>query len=188
MSTLNLVPWRERQRLVALRRWQVGVVLGAIVTTLTLIAIDHALAHTNQAHEARLEALHAQQQSLQQQLTQAPMWQNRERQAKQLQQAWPRWQQLQVHAWQALTHLLSVAPHGVQVIHAEWREGEWRLQVRALHWRHVQRWQTQLQARGVHVRGPPTVLTRHLWRCPQGRLWRLNTYELKSSSLEGTSS
>jgi hypothetical protein len=188
MSALNLVPWRERQRLVALRRWQVGVGLVAIITTLTLLAIDHALGFINQAHEARLEALHAQQQALQQQLTQAPVWQTRERQAQQLQKAWPRWQQLQLQAWQALTHLLSVAPHGVQVIHAEWREGQWRLQVRALHWRHVQQWQTQLQARGVHVRGQPTVLTSHLWRCPQGRLWRLNTYELISLSLAGTNS
>lgn len=188
MSTLNLVPWRERQRLVALRRWQVGVVFGAIVTTLTLLAIDHALAHTNQAHEARLEVLQSQQQALQQQLTEAPLWQTRERQAQQLQQAWPRWQQLQLQAWQALTHLLSVAPHGVQVIHAEWRGGEWRLQVRALHWQYVQRWQNQLQARGVHVSGQPVVLSRMLWRCPQGRLWHLNTYELMSASLEGTSS
>jgi len=188
MSTLNLVPWRERQRLVALRRWQVGVVLVAIVTTLTLLAIDHALVHTNQVHEARLEALHVQQQTLQEQLTEAPVWQTRERQAQQLQQAWPRWQQLQLQAWQALTHLLSVAPHGVQVIHAEWREGQWRLQVRALHWQYVQHWQTQLQALGVHVRGQPAVLSSHLWRCPQGRLWRLNTYELVSSPLEGTSS
>ena len=188
MSALNLVPWRERQRLVALRRWQVGVGLVAIITTLTLLAIDHALGFINQAHEARLEALHAQQQALQQQLTQAPVWQTRERQAQQLQKAWPRWQQLQLQAWQALTHLLSVAPHGVQLIHVEWREGQWRLQVRALHWQYVQHWQTQLQARGVHVRGQPTVLSRMLWRCPQGRLWRLNTYELVSSSLEGTSS
>jgi len=45
-----------------------------------------------------------------------------------------------------------------------------------------------LQARGVHVRGQPTVLTSHLWRCPQGRLWRLNTYELISPSLAGASS
>jgi Tfp pilus assembly protein PilN len=188
MSTLNLVPWRERQRLAVFRRWQVGVVLVAIVTTLTLLAIDHALGNINQAHEARLEALHGQQLALQQQLTEAALWQTRERQAKQLQQAWPRWQQLQLQAWQALTHLLSVVPRGVQVIHAEWREGQWRLQVRALHWQYVQRWQTQLQARGVHVRGQPTVLSRMLWRCPQGRLWRLNTYELVSSSLEGTSS
>jgi hypothetical protein len=54
MSTLNLVPWRERQRLLALRRWQVGVVLVAIATTLTLLAIDHALGFINQEHEARL--------------------------------------------------------------------------------------------------------------------------------------
>jgi hypothetical protein len=188
MSTLNLVPWRERQRLLALRRWQVGVVLVAIATTLTLLAIDHALGFINQEHEARLEALHVQRQTLQQQLNEAPVWQTRERQAQQLQQAWPRWQQLQLQAWQALAHLLSVAPHGVQVIHAEWREGQWRLQVRALHWQYVQRWQTQLQARGVHVRGQPTVLNSMLWRCPQGRLWRLNTYELVSSSPEGTSS
>ena len=60
MSTLNLVPWRERQRWVALRRWQVGVVCGAIVTTLTLLAIDHALNNINQAHEARLAALQSQ--------------------------------------------------------------------------------------------------------------------------------
>jgi len=188
MSTLNLVPWRERQRLLALRRWQVGVVLVAIATTLTLLAIDHALVHTNQLHEARLEALHVQQQALQEQLTDAPVWQTRERQAQQLQQVWPRWQQLQMQAWQALIQLLSVAPHGVQVIHAEWREGQWRLEVRALHWHHVQRWQTQLQARGVHVRGQPTVLTSMLWRCPQGRLWRLNTYALVSSSPQGASS
>jgi len=188
MSTLNLVPWRERQRLVALRRWQLGVVLCAIVTTLTLLAIDHVLAHTNQVHEARLEALHTQKQALQQQLNEAPVWQNRERQALQLQQAWPRWQQLQLQAWQALTHLLSVAPHGVQVMHAEWREGQWRLQVRALHWRKVVLWQAQLKAHGVQIQGQPTVLARTLWRCPQGRLWRLNTYELVSSSLEGTSS
>ncbi|MEY3503024.1 MAG: hypothetical protein RL763_1092, partial [Pseudomonadota bacterium] len=82
MSTLNLVPWRERQRLAVFRRWQVGVVLGAIATTLkvgvvlgaiattlTLMAIEQALGNINQAHEARLEALHAQQQALQQQLT-----------------------------------------------------------------------------------------------------------------------
>ena len=188
MSTLNLVPWRERQRWVALRRWQVGVVCGAIVTTLTLLAIDHALDNINQAHEARLAALHAQQQALQQQLTEAPLWQTRERQAQQVQQAWPRWQQRQLQAWQALTHLLSVSPQGVQVIHAEWREGQWRLQVRALHWHYVQRWQNQLQARGVHVRSQPAVLSRMLWRCPLGRLWRLNTYELMSSSLKGTNS
>jgi len=188
MSTLNLVPWRERQRLAVFRRWQIGVVLGAIATTLTLMAIEQALGDINQAHEARVEALHAQQQALQQQLTDAPVWQTRERQAQQLQQAWPHWQQLQLQAWQALTHLLSVAPHGVQVIHAEWREGQWRLQVRALHWRHVQHWQTRLQARGVQVRGQPTVLNRILWRCPQGRLWRLNTYELISPSLAGASS
>jgi hypothetical protein len=166
----------------------VGVVWGAIVTTLTLQAIDHALGNVNQVHEARLEALHAQQQALQQQLTEAPVWQTRERQAQQLQQAWPRWQQLQMQAWQALTQLLRVSPHGVQVMHAEWREGQWRLQVRALHWQYVQRWQTQLQARGVYVRGQPTVLSSHLWRCPQGRLWRLNTYELVSSSPQGASS
>lgn len=188
MSALNLVPWRERQRLAVFRRWQIGVVLGAVVTTLILLAIDQALGNINQAHEARLEALDAQQQALQQQLTQAPLWQTRERQAQQLQQAWPRWQQLQLQAWQALTHLLSVIPHGVQVIHAEWREGQWRLQVRALNWNKVELWQAQLQARGVHVHGQPTVLTSHLWRCPLGRLWRLNTYELISPSLAGASS
>lgn len=188
MSRLNLVPWRERQRLAVFRRWQIGVVLGAIVTTLTLLAIDQALGNINQAHEARLAALDAQQQALQQQLTQAPLWQTRERQAQRLQQAWPRWQQLQLQAWQALTHLLSVVPHGVQVIHAEWREGQWRLQVRALHWSKVVLWQAQLQARGVQIQGQPTVLASTLWRCPQGRLWRLNTYELISPSLAGASS
>jgi len=188
MSTLNLVPWRERQRAVVLRRWQVGLVLGALVTTLTLLAIDHTLDNINQAHEARMLAMHSQQQALQQQLSEAPLWQTRERQAQQLQLAWPRWQQRQLQAWQALIDLLSVAPRGLQVTQAEWREGQWRLQVRALHWSHVLHLQAQLKTRGVQLQGSPTVLASTLWRCPQGRLWQLNTYELHSPSFEGKSS
>ena len=188
MSTLNLVPWRERERRVVLRRWHLGVLLGALVTTFALLVIDQALGHINQAHEARLSALHSQQLALQQQLREAPVWQTRERQARQLQLAWPRWQQLQWQSWQALMDLLSVAPHGLQITHAEWRDGQWRLQVRALHWRKVALWQAQLQSRGVQVLGSPTVLASTLWRCPQGRLWRLNTYELHSVASKETSS
>jgi hypothetical protein len=188
MSTLNLAPWRERQRTVVLRRWQVGLVLCALVTTLTLLAIDHTLDNINQAHELRMAALHSQQQALLQQLREAPLWQTRERQAQQLQRAWPRWQQLQLQAWQALIDLLSVAPRGVQVTQAEWREGQWWLHVRALHWSHVLHWQAQLKMRGVQIQGAPIVLSSTLWRCPQGRLWQLNTYELRSSSMGETSS
>ena len=188
MSTLNLVPWRERQRTVVLRRWQGGVVLGALVTTLILLAIDSNLNHINLAHEARMAAVHNQQQALELQLSEAPLWQTRERQAQQLQRAWPGWQQLQWQAWQALIDLLSVAPRGLQVTQAEWREGQWRLQVRALHWSHVLHLQAQLKTRGVQLQGAPTVLASTLWRCPQGRLWQLNTYELHSPFFEGKSS
>jgi Tfp pilus assembly protein PilP len=112
MSRLNLVPWRERQRQTVMRRWQIGGLLAAATTVTVVSAIDHGVAHANKSHEAMMAALQQQQQTLQQQLQEAPLWQARYRQAQQVQQLWPHWQQQQWQALRAYTQLSSVAVRG----------------------------------------------------------------------------
>jgi type IV pilus assembly protein PilN len=188
MSRLNLVPWRERQRQTVMRRWQIGGLLAAATTVTVVSAIDHGVAHANKSHEAMMAALQQQQQTLQQQLQEAPLWQARYRQAQQVQQLWPHWQQQQWQALRAYTQLSSVAVRGVQVRQMEWRDGQWRLEVNALSSAHVLRWQAQLQALGIALKLQPTLLSSHLWRCPHGRLWQVHTYELSSPAPREVSS
>ena len=180
MSTLNLVPWRERQRQAVMGRWQLGVLLSGLATAAAVHLVDQGLADINKAHEERIASLQTQQKALQMQLQEAPLWQERERQAKHIQQAWPRWQQLQWQAWQALMQLLRVPPQGLQLMQAEWHDGQWRLQVRALHAAQVQQWLVALQAQGVPLTLQSSSVSAVLWRCPQGRLWRLHSFELST--------
>ena len=188
MSTLNLVPWRERQRQAVLQRWQTGCLLAAAVTFAMVMAIDHGLADTNAAHEAKMSAWQIQQQALQAKLQDAALWQTRHRQAQQLQQVWPQWQQQQWQAWRSLIDVLSVPPHGLQLSHVEWHEGQWRLQVRAFGAAHVQRWQAALQTHGITLKAQPAPVSTQLWRCPQGRLWHVQTFELSSPAAQGVRS
>ena len=188
MRGLNLVPWRERQRQAVLQRWQIGGLLAAALTLAMVFAIDQWLAQANAAHEAVMSAWQLEEQALQRQMQDAALWQTRYRQAQQLRQVWPQWQQQQLQAWRSLIDFLSVPPRGLQLSQVEWREGQWHLQVRAFHAAQVQRWQGQLQAHGIHVKAQPTPVSTQLWRCPQGRLWHLHTYELSSPVPQGVRS
>lgn len=188
MSTLNLVPWRERQRHAVLQRWQWGVVLSVGVSLGLALIIDQALADHNQAHENRAVAWQAQQQALQSQLQDAALWQTRERQAQQLQNTWPQWQHLRAQGWQAFISLLSASPQGLQLSQAEWHDGQWRLQANAFSQMPLQSWITQLQSQGIALQLPATPSSTRAWRCPQGRMWRLHTYDLHSISAEGAHS
>jgi hypothetical protein len=188
MSSLNLVPWRERQRQAVLHRWKIGSLLAAAATCAMVMAIDHWLANTNAAHEANMSAWQLQQQALKAKLQDAALWQTRLRQAQQVQQAWPQWQQQQWQAWRSFIDFLSVPPRGLQLSQVEWREGQWRLQVRAFHAAQVQRWQEALLTHGIAVKAQPAPVSTQLWRCPQGRLWHLQTFELSSPSPQGVRS
>jgi Tfp pilus assembly protein PilN len=188
MSTLNLVPWRERQRQAVLQRWQIGGLLAAAATFAMVFAIDHWLADANAAHEANISAWQHHQQALQAKLQDAALWQTRYRQAQQVQQAWPQWQQQQWQAWRSFINFLSVPPRGLQLSQVQWRDGQWQLQVRAFNASQVLRWQDQLQAHGIAVRVQPTPVSSQLWRCPRGRLWHLHTFELSSPALQGVRS
>jgi hypothetical protein len=188
MNTLNLVPWRERQRKAVLQRWQIGSLLAATATFAMVMGIDHWLADANTAHEANMSAWQLQQQALQTTLQDAALWQTRHRQAQRVQQAWPQWQQQQWQAWRSFIDFLSVPPRGLQLSHVEWREGQWRLQVRAFHATQVQGWQEALQTHGIAVKLQPAPVSSQLWRCPQGRLWHLQTFELSSHATPGVRS
>jgi type IV pilus assembly protein PilN len=188
MRALNLVPWRERQRQAVLQRWQIGGLLAATATFAMVFAIEHWLAEANHGHELNMSAWQAQQQALQHKLQEAALWQTRYRQAQQVQQAWPQWQQQQWQAWRSLIDFFSVPPRGLQLSQVQWRDGQWQLQVRALSAAHVLHWQDQLQAHGIAVRAQPTPIASHLWRCPQGRLWHLHTFELSSPAPQGVRS
>ncbi len=188
MSTLNLVPWRERQRQAVLQRWQIGGLLAAAATFAMVFAIDLWLADANAAHEANISAWQHHQQALQPKLQDAALWQTRYRQAQQVQQAWPQWQQQQWQAWRSFINFLSVPPRGLQLSQVQWRDGQWQLQVRAFNASQVLRWQDQLQAHGIAVRVQPTPVSSQLWRCPRGRLWHLHTFELSSPALQGVRS
>jgi len=188
MRALNLVPWRERQQQTVLQRWQIGGLLAAAVTFAMVFAIDHWLANANAAHEANMSAWQLQQQALQPKLQDAALWQTRHRQAQQVQQAWPQWQQQRWQAWRSFIDFLSVPPRGLQLSQVEWRDGQWRLQVRAFNAAQVQHWQDQLQAHGIAVKAQPTPVSSQLWRCPQGRLWDLHTFELSSPAPQGVRS
>ncbi len=185
MRSLNLVPWRERQRRAVLWRWQLGGVLAMLVALGGVFLIDQALHHINQTHASHMAAWLQQQQALQSQLQDASLWQTRERQAQQLQQVWPHWRLLQTQAWQALMGLLSVSPQGLHISHAEWREGQWRLQVKAFSGSQVQQWQAQLHAQGIGLEIQTTPTASSSWHCPQGRWWRLQTYVLRSPAVQG---
>jgi hypothetical protein len=182
MRSLNLVPWRERQRRVVLLRWQLGVVMAMGIALVLVRVIDQVLVNINQAHLSQTAAWLQQQQVLQSQLHDASLWQTRERQAQQLQSLWPHWHRLQTQAWQAFIGLLSASPQGVQISHAEWRDGQWRLQAKAFSAAQMQQWQAQLLAQGIAVQIHTTPSASAGWRCPQGRWWRLQTYELRSST------
>jgi len=188
MSTLNLVPWRERQRQAVLQRWQIGGLLASAATFAMVFAIDHWLADANAAHEANISAWQHHQQALQPKFQDAALWQTRYRQAQQVQQAWPQWQQQQWQAWRSFINFLSVPPRGLQLSQVQWRDGQWQLQVRAFNASQVLRWQDQLQAHGIAVRVQPTPVSSQLWRCPRGRLWHLHTFELSSPALQGVRS
>ena len=132
MSTINLVPWRERQRQAVLQRWQIGGLLAAATTIAMVFGIDQWLADANAAHEASMSGLQLDQQALQSKLQDEPLWQHRYRQAQQVQQAWPKWQQQQWQAWRSWMDFLRVPPRGLQLSQVHWREGQWQLQVRGL--------------------------------------------------------
>ena len=188
MSTINLVPWRERQRQAVLQRWQIGGLLAAATTIAMVFGIDQWLADANAAHEASMSGLQLEQQALQSKLQDEPLWQHRYRQAQQVQQAWPQWQQQQWQAWRSWMDFLRVPPRGLQLSQVHWREGQWQLQVRALSAAQVLHWQDQLQAHGISIRMQPTPVSSQLWRCPQGRLWHLHTFELSSPNPQGVRS
>jgi len=181
MSTLNLVPWRERHRRAVMGRWQWGMLISGLLTACLVQGLDQALVSINQAHEERMASFQTHQRSLQAQLSDAVLWKGRERQAKQVQLAWPRWQQRQAQAWQAMLQLLNTPPTGLQLTQAEWQDGQWRLQLRALHSAQVQRWQAVLQAQGVALTVQPGGSPAEVWRCPEGRLWRLHSFDLLST-------
>ena len=102
--------------------------------------------------------------------------------------AWPQWQQQQWQAWRSFIDFLSVPPRGLQLSQVEWREGQWRLQVRAFNAAQVLRWQEALQTHGIAVKAQPAPVSSQLWRCPQGRLWHLQTFELSSPGPQGVRS
>lgn len=187
MSTLNLVPWRERQRQAVMGRWQWGVLLSGLATAAVVYLVEQGLTAINQAHEERMASWLSQQQALQATLSDAALWQARERQAKHVQLVWPRWRQQQWRAWQALIQVLSVPPNGVQLTLADWHEGQWHLQLRAFHSSQVQRWQSTLQAKGLVLSLKPIDTPAVWWRCPQGRLWRLHSFELHTANPGGAS-
>ena len=51
MSTLNLVPWRERHRRAVMGRWQWGMLISGLLTACLVQGLDQALVSINQAHK-----------------------------------------------------------------------------------------------------------------------------------------
>ena len=149
MSNLNLWPWRERQREDAMRRWAWGLGWMLLTSTGLVLLIDQQLQVWLQQHSNQQQQWAQEQQRLQALLKEAPLWQSRLQQAKQVQAEGLQWQQQQQQAWRVLHRVLALPPKGVQMTQLFWQDKQLQLRGWAVSAAHLQVWQDALQAQRV---------------------------------------
>jgi Tfp pilus assembly protein PilN len=149
MSNLNLLPWRERQRADAMRRWTWGFGWMLLASMGLVLLVDQQLQVWLQQHSKQQQQWAQEQQRLQASLKEAPLWQSRLQQAKQVQAEALQWQQQQQQAWRMLHRVLALPPQGVQMTQLVWQDKQWHLRGWAVSAAHLQVWQDVLQAQRV---------------------------------------
>jgi Tfp pilus assembly protein PilN len=145
-SAFNLLPWRERLRTQALRRWRWGLALSVLAGLWGAQVVAQWLDAGLQAQRRQHQAWQSQHQSLQAALAEAPLWARRRQEAQQVKAQWTHWQDIQNQAWRVMRQVLALPPRGVQIEHMVWREQHLQLAGWAVSAAHVQLWQDQLQA------------------------------------------
>ena len=172
MSNLNLLPWRERQREQAMRRWGWGTFLACLSTLLLVWLADcYWQEWQQQRHTQKMQWIHAQQ-TYKQALTEGALWQTRSRLAKQIKSETQLWQMQQQHAWRALARVLAQPPLGVQMTQLEWQDQQLLIHGWTVSAAHLQRWQEGLQAQRVEFHDAQ-------WRQADGLAFRQHAFVLK---------
>jgi len=172
MSALNLMPWRERRRQSALRRWCWGTALTLSLSTCLVALVDHQLQSWQQQHARQQQQWLEQDVQLKTRLADAPLWQGRQRQAQQLKTQGLHWQQQQQQAWRALSQILALPPQGVQMTHLTWQDQQVRIRGWAVSAAHVQAWQDALQLQRVEWHPAQ-------WRHAEGLAMRQHAFVLE---------
>jgi type IV pilus assembly protein PilN len=149
MSALNLMPWRERQRQAALRRWAWGVALMLCLSTALVTLISQQLQPWHQHHTQQQQDWSNAQQLLKGQLAEAALWQGRARQAQQVRVEGLQWLQQQQQPWRVLRRVLALPPHGVQMTQLAWQDKQLIIRGWAVSAAHLQVWQDTLQLQRV---------------------------------------
>ena len=171
MSNLNLWPLRERQRQEAMRRWAWGLGWMLLASTGLVLLIDQQLQVWLQQHSNQQQQRAQEQQRLQALLKEAPLWQSRLQQAKQVQAEGLQWQQQQQQAWRVLHRVLALPPKGVQMTQLVWQDKQLHLRGWAVSAAHLQVWQDALQAQRVEWHEAQ-------WRHADGVALRQHTFVL----------
>ena len=182
MSNLNLLPWRERQRQDAMRRWAWGTGWACLLAAGLAWALDSSLSSWQEQRESQQQQWALEQQALKKTLAEGPLWQARMRQAQQIKADAVLWQLQQQQAWRILRRVLSLPPNGVQIALLDWQDKQLQIQGWAVSAAHLQRWQDALQAQRVEFQAPQ-------WRQADGVALRQHAFELKlQSSVAGVGS
>ena len=178
MSQLNLLPWRERQRQAAMRRWAWGAawMVGSALGMVALI--DHHLQHWHQQHELQRQLWTREHHHLTTALADAPLWQARVRQAQQVKADGLQWLQQQQQAWRVLRRVLALPPQGVQMTHLVWHDKQLTLRGWAVSAAHLQVWQDALQAQRLEWHEAQ-------WRQADGLAMRQHAFVLQWSTAAG---
>jgi type IV pilus assembly protein PilN len=145
-SAFNLLPWRERSRQQALRRWRWGLALCVLGSLLVVLGLDHELDQAWQQQRAQRQAWQTQVDQMQAALVDAPLWAKRQQEALRVQAQWLQWQETQRQAWRVLHQVMKTPPRGVQIESMVWREQQLLLTGWAISAAHLQAWQEPLQA------------------------------------------
>ena len=175
MSNLNLLPWRERQRQDAMRRWAWGTVLACVLAMGLVWTVDSYLSNWQEQREQQQQQWALEQQALKKTLAEGPLWQARMRQAQQIKADAVLWQMQQHQAWRVLRRVLSLPPNGVQIALLDWQDKQLHIQGWAVSAAHLQRWQDALQAQRVEFKAPQ-------WRQADGVALRQHAFVLKLQS------
>lgn len=175
MSPLNLLPWREREQQLVMRRWRWGACWTLVLIPVAVYGMDHALQVWHAQHDLQRQQWAQEQQRLTHTLSEARLWQTRWQQAQQVNKDAVLWQFQQQQAWRALTHVFSLPPSGVQIEHLQWQDQQLHVKGWAISSSHVQRWQEALQAQRP-------VFHEAQWRQTDGLACRQHAFELTSPS------
>lgn len=181
MSNLNLLPWRERQRQHAMQRWAWGIVFTLLASTGLVLLIDQQLQVWQQKHSLQEQQWAQEQQRLKARLKDAPLWQSRLQQAKQVRADGLQWPQQQQQAWRVLRRVLALPPKGVQLTQLVWQDKQVHLHGWAVSDAHLQVWQDALQAQRVEWHEAQ-------WRYADGVALRQHAFVLHGLAAQGSGS